>query len=253
MTTHASTAAPLHALAPVALIIGAGSHIGRAALAQLQRQHPDWQIVAIARDASALSAGPGLQALRTDHSEASLQQIVAQLADVRGRVQRVIICLGVLHNERLRPEKRLEDLQADTVLEYLRLNAVLPALWLKHLLPLLAGTQPCSVAVLSARVGSIADNRKGGWYGYRASKSALNMLLQTTAIEYGRRAPNVSLLAYHPGTVDTPLSAPFHRSVPEGALQSPAQTAACLLTQMAAPGTPGSARFVDYAGESVPW
>jgi NAD(P)-dependent dehydrogenase (short-subunit alcohol dehydrogenase family) len=245
--------APVNTSSPVALIIGAGSHIGRAALALLQTQHPDWEIVAIARRVDDLPPAAGLHALSTDHSEAALQQSVAQLAALRGRVQRVIICLGVLHNAQLRPEKRLEDLQADTVLEYLRLNAVLPALWLKHLLPLLTGTQPCSVAVLSARVGSIADNRKGGWYGYRASKAALNMLLQTTAIEYGRRAPNVSLLAYHPGTVDTPLSAPFHRSVPEGALQSPAQTAACLLTQMALPGTPGSARFVDYAGESVPW
>jgi NAD(P)-dependent dehydrogenase (short-subunit alcohol dehydrogenase family) len=248
-----AAAAPVNASAPVALIIGAGSHIGRAALSQLQAQQPDWEIVAIARHADALPAGPGIRALTTDHSDASLQAIAAQLADVRGRVQRVILCLGVLHNERLRPEKRLEDLQSDTVLEYLRINAVLPALWLKTLLPLLTGPVACSVAVLSARVGSIADNRKGGWYGYRASKAALNMLLQTTAIEYGRRAPNVSLLAYHPGTVDTPLSAPFHRSVPEGVLLQPEQTAACLLTQMDLPGTPGTARFVDYAGESVPW
>lgn len=253
MSLSAGATAPLNATAPVALIIGAGSHIGRAALTLLQTQHPDWQIVAIARHADTLPAGPGLLALTTDHSETSIQAIVAQFAAVRGRVQRVIVCLGVLHNERLRPEKRLEDLQGDTVLEYLRINAVLPALWLKALLPVLTGPDACCVAVLSARVGSIADNRKGGWYGYRASKAALNMLLQTTAIEYGRRAPNVSLLAYHPGTVDTPLSAPFHRSVPEGALLRPEQTAACLLTQMDLPSTPGAARFVDYAGESVPW
>ncbi len=253
MSMSPATAVSVPDAAPVALIIGAGSHIGRAALSLLRAQHPDWQIVAIARDAAALPADPGIQTLSTDHSEASLQAIATQLAGLRGRVQRVILCLGVLHNAQLRPEKRLEDLHEDTVLEYLRINAVLPALWLKTLLPLLAGPTACCVAVLSARVGSIADNRKGGWYGYRASKAALNMLLQTTAIEYGRRAPNVSLLAYHPGTVDTPLSAPFHRNVPEGVLQQPQETAAALLALMESAGTPGTARFVDYAGESVPW
>ncbi len=251
MSVSPGFAAPLSDTAPVALIIGAGSHIGQAALSLLHEQHPDWQIVAVSRDISALPAG--VHAIASDHTEASQQAIVAQLAGLRGRVQRLILCLGVLHNAQLRPEKRLEDLHQDSVLEYLRINAVLPALWLKTLLPLLSGAQPCSVAVLSARVGSIADNRKGGWYGYRASKAALNMLLQTTAIEYGRRAPNVSLLAYHPGTVDTPLSAPFHRSVPEGVLQQPHETAAALLALMDAPGEPGSARFVDYAGESLPW
>jgi NAD(P)-dependent dehydrogenase (short-subunit alcohol dehydrogenase family) len=238
---------------PVALIIGAGSHIGRAALSLLRAQHPDWEIVAVSRDTATLPAMPGLHAIASDHSEASQQAVATRLAGVRGRVQRVILCLGVLHNAQLRPEKRLEDLHQDSVLEYLRINTVLPALWLKTLLPLLSGAQACSVAVLSARVGSIADNRKGGWYGYRASKAALNMLLQTTAIEYGRRAPNVSLLAYHPGTVDTPLSAPFHRNLPEGVLQQPQETAAALLALMESAGTPGTARFVDYAGESVPW
>lgn len=253
MSNPAATPGSAENTAHVALIIGASSHIGLAAMALLHAQTPDLQIVAVSRDSEAIPVAAHITPIATDYSEASLQDIVARLADTRGRVVRVILCLGVLHTATLRPEKRLEDLQAGAMLEYLRINAVLPALWLRALLPLLTGPLPCSVAVLSARVGSIADNRKGGWYSYRASKAALNMLLQTSAIEYGRRAPNVTLLAYHPGTVDTPLSAPFHRSVPEGALFTPAHTAQCLLDVMAQPATPGAARFVDYAGATVPW
>jgi len=248
LETHVPASAP-----GVALIIGAGSQIGQAVMAALHTQHPTLQIVAISRERAPLPAGAAIMALTSDYSEPSMQDVVTQLADSRGRIERVILCLGVLHSDTLRPEKRLEDLHADAMLAYLRINAVLPALWLKALLPLLGGDRPCRVAVLSARVGSIADNRKGGWYSYRASKAALNMLLQTSAIEYGRRAPNVSLLAYHPGTVDTPLSAPFHRSVPEGKLFTPAYTAQRLLEVMAAPTPAGDAHFVDYAGERVPW
>ena len=217
MSNSASAVIPAENTAHVALVIGASSHIGLATMTLLHAQSPDLQIVAISRNSAAVPDAAHITSLESDYSDASLRDIVAQLADCRGRIVRVLICLGVLHNATLRPEKRLEDLQAGQMLEYLRINAVLPALWLSALLPVLAGPLPCSVAVLSARVGSIADNRKGGWYSYRAAKAALNMLLQTSAIEYGRRAPNVTLLAYHPGTVDTPLSAPFHRSVPEGA------------------------------------
>jgi len=253
MSNSASAVIPAENTAHVALVIGASSHIGLATMTLLHAQSPDLQIVAISRNSAAVPDAAHITSLESDYSDASLRDIVAQLADCRGRIVRVLICLGVLHNATLRPEKRLEDLQASQMLEYLRINAVLPALWLSALLPVLAGPLPCSVAVLSARVGSIADNRKGGWYSYRAAKAALNMLLQTSAIEYGRRAPNVTLLAYHPGTVDTPLSAPFHRSVPDGALFTAAHTAQCLLHVMAQPATPGDARFVDYAGETVPW
>jgi len=236
-----------------ALIIGASSQIGLAAIAQLLEQSPDLQIIAVSRNIDTLPADARITPLQSDYSEASIKEVIAQLADARGQIIRVILCLGILHNDTIKPEKRLEDLQAEQMAEVLRVNAILPALWLGALPSLLAGTHACSLAVLSARVGSITDNRKGGWYSYRASKAALNMLLQTSAIEYGRRAPNVSLLAYHPGTVDTPLSAPFQRSVPEGHLFTPAHTAQCLLKLMAHPGPAGEARYLDYAGDTIPW
>jgi len=147
---------------------------------------------------------------------------------------------GALTIDGVGPEKSLAMLQSAALQRTLAVNTIGPALLLRALAPLLAKGDAV-YAKLSARVGSISDNRKGGWYGYRAAKAA------------GRRAPNVSLLAYHPGAVDTPLSAPFHRSVPAGVLQQPQETAAALLALMDAPGEPGSARFVDYAGETLPW
>ncbi|HBO11481.1 MAG TPA: short-chain dehydrogenase, partial [Halieaceae bacterium] len=110
-----------------------------------------------------------------------------------------------------------------------------------------------AVAVLSARVGSIGDNRLGGWYGYRASKAALNMLLRSAAVELGRRAPSVALLAFHPGTTDTALSKPFQARVPADKLFPPARVADALLARMDAARADGELHFVDYAGEPIPW
>jgi NAD(P)-dependent dehydrogenase (short-subunit alcohol dehydrogenase family) len=109
------------------------------------------------------------------------------------------------------------------------------------------------VAVLSARVGSIGDNRLGGWYGYRASKAALNMFLQTAAVEYARRARRVKLLAFHPGTTDTALSAPFQKNVAAGKLFTPDFVAQRLLGLMDAAEPDGRLGFLDWAGKTVPW
>jgi NAD(P)-dependent dehydrogenase (short-subunit alcohol dehydrogenase family) len=128
---------------------------------------------------------------------------------VRARLLKLIICNGILHTDEISPEKRLEDISASSMREILNVNTVIPLLWLAKLAPLLKSKNTCRVAILSARVGSIEDNRSGGWYSYRASKAALNMLIKTAAIELRRRAPNVKLIAFHPGTTDTRLSKPF--------------------------------------------
>jgi len=139
------------------------------------------------------------------------------------------------------------------MLRVLDTNTVVPALWLAGLVEPLRRSSGCVVAVLSARVGSIADNRLGGWYSYRASKAALNMVLQTAAVEYRRRARRVRLLAFHPGTTDTPLSVPFQRNVPEDKLFTPAFVAAQLLQIMDEREGEGEVEFVDWAGKAVPW
>jgi NAD(P)-dependent dehydrogenase (short-subunit alcohol dehydrogenase family) len=119
------------------------------------------------------------------------------------------------------PEKTLRELDAEVMAHVLAINTIGPAMVAKHFLPRMRPGTKSVFAVLSARVGSISDNRLGGWYSYRASKAALNMLLKTLAIEHARRFPASIVAGLHPGTVATPLSAPFQQRVPEGKLFTP--------------------------------
>jgi NAD(P)-dependent dehydrogenase (short-subunit alcohol dehydrogenase family) len=128
-----------------------------------------------------------------------------------------VVATGVLHDG-FQPERSLRQLDADHMLRDYRINAVGPALAAKHLLPLMPRDRRAVFAALSARVGSIGDNRLGGWHAYRASKAALNMILRNLAIEMGRSHPQAVIAGLHPGTVDTGLSAPFQKGVAEGRL-----------------------------------
>lgn len=141
----------------------------------------------------------------------------------------ILIATGLLHGDGLAPEKSLRDVTGERLLHSFAVNAVGPALVAKHFLPLLPKHGRGIFACLSARVGSISDNRAGGWYGYRASKAALNMLVKTIAIEVRRSRPEAICVALHPGTVDTGLSAPFQRGVPAEKLFTPAVAAEHLL------------------------
>jgi NAD(P)-dependent dehydrogenase (short-subunit alcohol dehydrogenase family) len=179
-----------------------------------------------------------------------IEDCVAALPQPPGRV---VICCGTLHGDGYTPEKSLARLQPAVMQQLYQVNAVLPMLWLSALEPLLRRADAAVVAVLSARVGSIADNRLGGWYSYRASKAALNMLLRTAAVEFARRAPRVKLLAFHPGTTDTPLSAPFQARVPEHQLFAPGFVASRLCGLMDAARPDGELGFVDWDGQPVPW
>ena len=146
--------------------------------------------------------------------------------------QRIIVATGVLQTGDKKPEKTYRDLQSDTLLNYFAINAIGPALVAKHFLPLLPQKDRGVFAVLSARVGSISDNHLGGWYGYRASKAALNMLIKNLAIEVKRTRPAAICAALHPGTVDTSLSKPFQKNVPLDRLFSPDLAAEKLLKVM---------------------
>lgn len=141
------------------------------------------------------------------------------------RLDLVLVASGLLHSDRITPEKSLRQLSAASFERYFAVNATGPALVAKHFLPLLRKDRPAVFAALSARVGSIGDNRLGGWYGYRASKAALNMVVKTLAIELARTHPQAACVALHPGTVATGLSAPFRNGVPAERLFS-ADTAA---------------------------
>lgn len=137
---------------------------------------------------------------------------VAQAAAKAGSPELVIVATGLLHEGERGPEKALRDLDPEWLARQYAVNAIGPALVAKHFLPVMPRTGRSVLAMLSARVGSISDNRLGGWYGYRASKAALNQLVRTLAIEDKRRNERGIVVALHPGTVDTKLSKPFQQS-----------------------------------------
>jgi NAD(P)-dependent dehydrogenase (short-subunit alcohol dehydrogenase family) len=220
-----------------ALVIGASGAIGQAFMQALEADPRCARV-------QALSRGQPMPWDLTD--EASLAQLALQ---VQGPVHLVVDATGALTLDGQGPEKRLPELQARLLLHSLHVNAVGPALLLRHLSPLLARGERVIWAKLSARVGSIEDNRKGGWYGYRAAKAALNQLLQTAAIEMARQRPLGVVAALQPGTVVSSLSRPF---VGEEAM-APALAVQGLLQALDAAPATGRALFLDYRGQPLPW
>jgi NAD(P)-dependent dehydrogenase (short-subunit alcohol dehydrogenase family) len=227
-----------------ALVIGAGGGLGHALLTEWQKDADIDTVIGVSRQQQ--PSQPGVQWFQSDYSETSIHEICQQLAQLDLEISRVSICNGLLHNDHIWPEKRLEDIQAESLAQLFHVNAVIPMLWIKSLITHLRGRNKCVISVFSARIGSIDDNRSGGWYAYRSSKAALNMLLKTAAIECARRASNVKLIAFHPGTTDTALSRPFHASVPKHALFSPSYVARQLASIMNQQAADGELSFVDW-------
>lgn len=165
----------------------------------------------------------------------------------------VIVATGVLTLEDgTGPERTFRHLDAGTMARVLQLNTIGPALIAKHVLPLFPRDAPATFAAISARVGSIGDNRIGGWHSYRASKAALNMLIRNFAIELGRTHRQAIAVGLHPGTVDTRLSEPFQSNLPEGQLTSPDQCAENLLAVLQQLTPQDSGKVFDWKGERVP-
>jgi NAD(P)-dependent dehydrogenase (short-subunit alcohol dehydrogenase family) len=166
-------------------------------------------------------------------------------------VDLVIIATGILHEDGRMPERALRDLDRDRLARIFDVNTIGPALVLKHFTPLLPKDRPCIIAALSARVGSISDNRTGGWYGYRASKTALNMIVKSAAIELHRTRPHSICVALHPGTVDTPLSVPFQVRVPPEKLFSTERAALQLIDVLGGMKAADSGRIFAWDGSEI--
>lgn len=183
--------------------------------------------------------------------EASIAGAARHVAGLGGDVRLIVDASGTLHGDGLSPEKSWRDLDAAQMTRAFTVNAIGPALLMKHFLPLLPRQGRSVFATLSARVGSIGDNRLGGWYSYRASKAALNQFVRTAAIELGRRQPAALCVALHPGTVATSLSSPFVKAGLD--VQTPEQAAGRLLDVIdrLPPGSSGG--FFDHRGDPVPW
>jgi NAD(P)-dependent dehydrogenase (short-subunit alcohol dehydrogenase family) len=169
-------------------------------------------------------------------------------------VDMVINCAGLLHEpDGLQPERRLSEVRADWLMQAFAANGAGPLLLAKHFESLLPRRERAVFASLSARVGSISDNRLGGWYAYRGSKAAQNMFLRTLSIELARRARGIVCVALHPGTTRTELSRPFRGSVPEDKLFSPERAATQLLRVIDGLGSSENGGFYAWNGEKIPW
>jgi NAD(P)-dependent dehydrogenase (short-subunit alcohol dehydrogenase family) len=236
-----------------AIVIGAGGGLGGALCRQWMQDENIDAVIAVSRHQQGKDIPSGVRWIQSDYSEASISKACDQIKSISGSISRVCICNGLLHNDRIHPEKRIEDVSVDALTEVFSVNAFIPILWLKALLPLVKGNHPCIITVFSARVGSISDNRSGGWYSYRASKTALNMLLKTAAIEFARRAKNVKLIAFQPGTTDTALSRPFQGSVKAEKLFTPAFVAERLADIMNGQDIDGELSFIDWENKNIDW
>ncbi len=225
----------------VAVVFGASGGVGAALVENLSGGDGFSHVVALSR-----RSDPSFDL--TD--EASIARAVAAASQL-GELRLVIDATGFLHDETQAPEKSLRDLDAGKLARAFALNAIGPALLMKHVLPALAPTGKSAFATLSARVGSIGDNHLGGWYGYRASKAALNQFVRTAAIELKRRRPLALCVALHPGTVRTQLSDPFGKDGLE--VQTPLTSAARLLGVIDGLSAEQSGGFFDHLGLPIPW
>lgn len=244
-----------------ALIVGASQGIGLEFVRQLvvdgrfervygiyRRPETAGSLLALAEDYAHLTP------LEMDvMEEDSIARAVAALQATEPKLHLVVYCVGLLHDGAFQPEKSVRQITSDQLIRSFQVNAVGAALLTKHLFPLLKHDQPSLFGAISAKVGSIGDNRLGGWYGYRASKAALNMLIKTAALEYARKSPHTIFALLHPGTTDTRLSQPFQRGVPPEKLFPVTRTVAQLMAVIDGLEPTDSGEFFNWDGSRLPW
>ncbi len=218
-----------------ALIIGASGGIGSAVVDQLRGQK--WDVVTLSRLEDGFDVGKP-------------ETITRAMGLLDGPFDLIFVAVGILAPLWGKPEKALSAIKAEDMARVFAVNTIGPALILQHVARLLPKDGRGVVATLSARVGSIGDNRIGGWYSYRASKAALNQIIHGAAIELGRSHKKSICVALHPGTVETPFTTNYagrHKTVP-------ASEAAANLLAVIDDLTPAqSGGFYDYAGQEIPW
>lgn len=263
-------ASPPLKLGGVSLVQGASRGIGLEFVKQLLEKNDKGHVVATCRNPSGATA---LLQLKTKFSdrlnilpldltvESTIQAAAMSITETYGIVNLLINASGILSiPDVMQPETTLSKLDKSSLMLTYEVNAVGPALVIKHMWPLLkagggAGTERdvAVVANISARVGSIGDNRLGGWHSYRSSKAALNQLTKTISVEFGRKKDPVICLLLHPGTVDTDLSRPFQRNVPEGKLFTKEFSVQKLLNIINSAKIKDNGKFFAWDGQEIPW
>ena len=226
----------------VAIVFGASGGIGSAIVAVLERDGAYLDVASFSRS--------GEEAVDLT-SEAAVAGAARRVSSAGLPIRLIVNATGFLHGDGFTPEKSWRQIDPSHMARAFAVNAIGPALLMKHFLPILPREGRSVFATLSAKVGSIGDNRTGGWYSYRSSKAALNQLVRTASIELGRRNPEAICVALHPGTVDTRLSKPFGKQGLD--VRSPSEAAEQLLTVIAGLTPADSGEFVDYRGNRLPW
>ncbi|AII43437.1 hypothetical protein KR100_08695 [Synechococcus sp. KORDI-100] len=230
-----------------ALVVGAGG-IGSAVALELSQRFPELTVLTCGRQ------GPPDQDLKIDlEDDASLDHFTGALQARGDRLRLLFNCSGRLHGPELQPEKRLKQVNRRQLEQQFAINAIAPVLLARAVEPLLKRDQPFHFASLSARVGSIGDNRSGGWYGYRAAKAAQNQLLRCLSLEWSRRWPQTTVTLLHPGTTDTELSKPFQSFVPAEKLFSPQRAAGHLIDVLVRQTPETTGRFLAWDGQEIVW
>lgn len=231
----------------LALVVGPGG-IGSAVAAELERTCPDLKVLTAGRH------GPPASSLQLDiENDTDLNKLSSSLRAEGLPLRLVFNCTGRLHGPELQPEKRLQQVERSPLEQQFGINAIAPILLAKAIEPLLVRDQPFHFASLSARVGSIGDNRTGGWYGYRAAKAAQNQLLRSLSIEWARRWPMATVSLLHPGTTDTNLSRPFQSFVASDKLFSPERAARQLVEVLLEQTPDQTGAFLAWDGQSIDW
>lgn len=229
---------------PRAIVIGSSGGIGSALVRGLTAR--GFGVTSLSRSGDAGEGDGALDLARESTIEAAATRLREDAPFAA-----ILVSTGLLHDSGVTPEKSLRDLDQASLMRLFAVNAVGPALVAKHFVPLLPRQGRCVFAVLSARVGSIGDNRLGGWYGYRASKAALNMIIKTLAIELSRTRPEAICVGLHPGTVDTGLSKPFQKGVPAGRLLSAEESASHLLNVISQLTSQQTGRCLAWDGTEI--
>ena len=228
-------------------IFGSTGAIGNAMIHALVKQQ-DHRIHAFARQTTNITL-PNATTHVIDYLDETALEEASHIVD---HWDLVIVAIGTLHNAQMQPEKKLGDITHANMMHLFETNTVIPTLIAKHFLPRLNKKATSVFAALSARVGSISDNRLSGWYAYRTSKAALNMVIKNAAIEVGWANRKAIVVGLHPGTVDSPLSAPFQSKVPNGKLFTPEYAADCLLNVITQLSPKDSGQCFAWDGKPIP-
>ncbi len=232
------------------IVVGSSGGIGGALVERLIDTPQVARIHTLSRSGRS-HPSPKVSNLTFDFTDEESLIAAAQALQEVGPFDIILIATGLLQGEGVSPEKNIRALSHDGLAKSFEINTIGPAMTARYFVPLLRRDGKSVFAALSARVGSISDNRLGGWYAYRASKAALNMIIKTLAIEIGRRFKNQIIIGLHPGTVDTALSNPFQGNVQEGKLFTSEFSAEKLLSVIDGLTPEDSGGLFDWAGKQI--